>query len=259
LIFVMFLPTSGFVFAADDVTPPVIVHEPVTTGTDGQRIVIEAIITDDVTVAEATLYYRKIGGLLYSAVRMVLCEGCINVYVAAIPASVVTTTGVEYYISATDGNNVATHPAANPDSLPHAIEMIEVNPPPNAVVLSEPSDITENSMKLEWSTNPDEDFVRYEIYQSTSSETHGTLIHSITNKQITSFTVTGLLPDTAYFFTIKVVDIGNSCAYSNQVQAKTTVPSTFPWTWLTAPVLLVMAIAIASIMVRKKTKRVSRK
>ena len=103
LIFVVLLPLSGFVFAANDLTPPMIVHEPVTTGTEGQRIMIEAVITDDVGVAEATLHYRKIGDPTYSTVPMVLCAGCIDVYDVVIPASVVTMMGVEYYISVTDG------------------------------------------------------------------------------------------------------------------------------------------------------------
>jgi len=258
LIFVVFLFLNGVALATDDVTSPVIVHEPVTTGTEGQRIIIEAVITDDVAVAEATLHYREIGDLTYSTVPMELCAECINVYEAVIPASAVTTAGVKYYISATDGTNIATHPATNPDSSPHVIAVIATNQPPSAVVLSEPSEIGENSMKLEWSASPDEDFARYEICQSTSSGTHGTLIHSITNKQITSFTVTGLSPDRTYFFTIKVVDTGNLYTYSNQVQVKTTAPSTFPWTWLTALMVLVMVITIALIVVRKRTKKVSK-
>lgn len=256
LISVVFLFLNVVALATDDVTPPVLVHEPVTTGTESQRIIIEAVITDDVAVAEATLHYRKIGDPTYSTVPMALCAECINVYEAAIPASAVTTTGVEYYISATDGTNVATHPATNPDDSPHVIAVIEANQPPGVIVLSEPSEIGENSIKFEWSASPDEDFARYEIYQSTSSGTYGTLIHSITNKQITSFTVTELSPDTTYFFTIKVVDSGNLYTYSNQVQAKTTAPSTFPWTWLTALVVLVIVTATALSVVRKKTKKI---
>jgi len=242
-----------------DTTPPVIVHEPVTNGTEGQAVLIEAIITDDVAVAEVTLHYRKIGDPTYSTIPMTLCEGCLNVYDGAIPASAVTTAGVEYYISATDGTNTATHPATNPDTSPHVISMIEPNQPPSAVVLNAPSEINENSVKLEWSKSPDEDFARYEIYQSNSSGTYGTSIHSITNKQTTSFTVTELSPDTTYFFTIKVADTGNLFTYSNQAQAKTTAPSTFPWTGLTAIMLLGIGTVIALIIVRKRRKRVSKK
>jgi hypothetical protein len=257
LIFAICFSLEGFTFAADGATPPEIVHEPLTTGTEGQRIIIEAVITGD--VAEATLYYRRIGDLAYSTVPMALCKGCIDVYDAAIPASAVTTAGVEYYISATDGINVAIHPATNPDSSPHVIAMIEANQPPGAVALNEPLEITENSVKLTWASSADEDFARYEIYQSPSWESYGTLIHSITNKHITSFTVTGLLSDTTYFFTMKVVDSGNLFTYSNQVLVKTTRLSTFPWVWLTALVLLVIVVATALITVRKRTRGVSGK
>lgn len=130
VVFVAFLSLNEFVFAADDVTPPVIVHEPVTAGTEGQRIIVEAVITDDAAVAEATLHYRKIGDLTYSTVPMALCAGCIDVYEAAIPASAVTSSGVEYYISATDGTNTATHPATNPSTSPHVIEVTKPNQPP---------------------------------------------------------------------------------------------------------------------------------
>jgi len=242
-----------------DTTPPVIIHEPVVNGTEGQRIIVEAIIRDNVTVTEATLHYRKIADLTYSTVPMVLCVGYTDVYNGVIPASVVTTTGVEYYISATDGTNVATHPATNPESSPHAIVMIEANQPPTAVLLSEPSEIGENSMKLEWSTSPDEDFARYEVYKSTSPENYGTLIHNITNKQITNFTVTELFPGTTYFFRIRVVDTGNLYTWSNQVHANTTATSTFLWTWLTAIVVSVILVAAASFTLGKKTKRVSKK
>ncbi|UCC33335.1 MAG: hypothetical protein JSW53_06105 [Candidatus Bathyarchaeota archaeon] len=124
-ILVALLSLSSFAFAADDISPPIIVHEPVTAGTEGQRILVRAVIMDDIGITGATLYYRRTGDSGFSAVPMVLCDECVDVYEAAIPASAITTAGVEYYISATDGTNVTTHPTSNPESSPHVVGMIE--------------------------------------------------------------------------------------------------------------------------------------
>ncbi|MEE9341635.1 MAG: hypothetical protein V3V21_08280, partial [Thermoplasmata archaeon] len=110
---------------AADTTDPTITHTPVESATADKEVSIEATITDNVGVESATLYYRKQGDATYTSATMSVSG---DTYTATIPASAVTTDGVEYYISATDGVNVATSPATNPTTSPHEIEVTEEAP-----------------------------------------------------------------------------------------------------------------------------------
>lgn len=99
--------------------------------------------------------------------------------------------------------------------------------PPAAVMLNTPTYITYEAVTLDWTKSGEPDFNRYEIYQSTSPGTLGTLIHTITDEATTSCTATALLANTTYYFTVKVVDIGDLHADSNQVEAKTELKTEF--------------------------------
>ena len=206
----------------EDNVPPLITHTPVTTANEEEPISITATITDNVAVTEASLYYRKTAETVYTRVTMTRSG---DTYNGTIPASVVATVGLEYYINATDGTNIATDPATDPTTSPHAIAVENQLPAP--VTLNKPSDITENSMKLTWTENTNDDFNRYEIYQSTSSEKLGTNMHNITDRPTTNVLVAGLSPDTTYYFIVRVVDAGGLYADSDQINA-TTLPDTTP-------------------------------
>jgi len=105
-----------------DTVAPTITHTAVTSAKAGDQITITATITDNVGVQSATLYYRKTGDASYSTVAM---SASGDTYTAVIPASAVTTAGVQYYISATDGTNTATAPAANPTTAPYSVSVTE--------------------------------------------------------------------------------------------------------------------------------------
>ncbi len=98
---------------------PVITHTPVTTLTPGSPITITATIVDNTnSLSAARLYYRKTGQLLYQQVAMTSTGG--SNYQAAIPASYVTTDGIDYYIYAVDNFGVSsTHGTTD---RPHKIE-----------------------------------------------------------------------------------------------------------------------------------------
>ncbi|MBU4190428.1 MAG: hypothetical protein KJ886_05490 [Candidatus Thermoplasmatota archaeon] len=72
----------------------------------------------------ASVFYRITGTTDYIEVAMSNPSG--DNYSADIPASVVTTDGVDYYISATDGVNTATHPSTNPETSPHTITVTQL-------------------------------------------------------------------------------------------------------------------------------------
>lgn len=84
-----------------DGTAPNISHTPVTEGCDGYDIEITAGVTDaEGDPLTVTLYYRITGDPSYDS-DLMTANG--STYTGTIPASYVTTAGVDYYISATDG------------------------------------------------------------------------------------------------------------------------------------------------------------
>ena len=98
-----------------DTTPPVITHLAVPSGQPaGADVPIEALVTDDVSVALVTLHYRPQGTPTWSSVPL---SGTGGVYSGVIPAFAVTEAGVEYYLTAEDTAappNEAVAPAGAP-------------------------------------------------------------------------------------------------------------------------------------------------
>ena len=124
------LRTGGGLYAMEvvapnvviDNTPPTITHTAVTSAYVNETITVTATITDDTSVQSATLYYRVVGNTTYMSVAMAASG---STYTATIPSSDVTTAGVEYYISATDGVNNVTAPLTNPTTSPYMITVTE--------------------------------------------------------------------------------------------------------------------------------------
>lgn len=106
-------PDAG-IWERQDITPPTILHTPVTGAVVGNAVSIEAEVTDDLSgVTSVTLFYRVTGTSLWSSTAMANTGA--DFYAASIPAGSVTTKGVDYYIRAIDGSsNEATHPAGAP-------------------------------------------------------------------------------------------------------------------------------------------------
>ncbi|HWQ30404.1 MAG TPA: CehA/McbA family metallohydrolase [Negativicutes bacterium] len=92
----------------EDVEAPVILHTPVSAGHISQDLAVSAEITDDKQVTAPKLYYRLKGTEAYAGIAM---SAAGNLYSAAIPKSALSTSGIQYYIEATDGINTATSPA----------------------------------------------------------------------------------------------------------------------------------------------------
>jgi len=126
-------------------------------------------------VTKATLHYRKSGEASYIELNMTECESCINTYTAEIPASAVNVAAIEYYITASDGTNTATHPAVDPENNPH---IVWINLYPAAVVLKDPTDVTDNSLKLTWTESTENDFKNYTVFKSNDKESIGSPIYT---------------------------------------------------------------------------------
>ncbi|MBA4389283.1 MAG: hypothetical protein C0404_15030, partial [Verrucomicrobia bacterium] len=85
---------------------PVIVHTPVLSPALGAPLAVQAAITDTTAnVASAKVFYRKTGRLLYSMAPMSNTTG--STYEGIIPASAVTSEGLDYYLKAVDNQGVA--------------------------------------------------------------------------------------------------------------------------------------------------------
>jgi hypothetical protein len=84
---------------------PLIAHTPVTLQPAGQQILVQANIADDDASVTATLNFRRGGESSFTAVAM---SGNGTVFQATIPASAVTSRGVEYFIAAMDVWNAAS-------------------------------------------------------------------------------------------------------------------------------------------------------
>lgn len=95
------------------------------------------------------------------------------------------------------------------------------NQPPTAVMLDNPTEITNNSMRLDWSESVDADFATYDMLLSTNPGLPGSSIAKLTALNQTSFIVTGLFQNTNYYFRIRVTDIGGLSSDSNQVTGRT--------------------------------------
>jgi len=89
------------------------------------------------------------------------------------------------------------------------------------IALNSPINLTKESLTLSWDACLSPEFDRYEVYQSTVSGALGSLIATITGPNNVSYTVTGLSPDTIYYFTVRVVYIDGFYADSDQMFEKT--------------------------------------
>ncbi|HEY3353505.1 MAG TPA: hypothetical protein VGQ83_09670 [Polyangia bacterium] len=114
-------PDTAFSFTVSpgDDQPPVITHTPVGNGQPESRPVPVTATVDDQTGIAANgvkLYYRVAGGTDWTSLTMTQANTS-SPWVQTIPASAVTTAGVDYYIEAKDSapmGNIATHPADAP-------------------------------------------------------------------------------------------------------------------------------------------------
>ena len=86
-----------------DTVKPVMSHNIISTATFGSTVMVQANVTDNISVQSVTLYYRAIGDTSYTSANMVNTSG--STYRASIPASATQPPGVEYHIAATDGSS----------------------------------------------------------------------------------------------------------------------------------------------------------
>ena len=130
-----------------------------------QTLTIGAIITDDVAVTQAKLFYRTSGSAdIYKEASM---SNSSNLYTADIPGSDIAAPGVDFYITASDGTLTRSSPQNNPATYPHQISILPNEAPvishtpvttttagTNVVISANVTDTTDyvNSVKLFYRT-----------------------------------------------------------------------------------------------------------
>ena len=143
-------------FTVLDTTPPTITHTPVTTANINTAVTITATVTDNAAVQSVTLYYRTVGAATFTSIAMTPTVG--DVYSATIPATAVTTAGVEYYILALDtSNNQARAPTTGTYTITVLVATLNVaksHAPPGDSIAYSGSNFTPNTsytLTIDWS------------------------------------------------------------------------------------------------------------
>lgn len=109
---------------------------------------------------------------------------------------------------------------------------------PDAIILENPYDVTDSSMRLNWSQNCNSDFKCYEVHKSQMpnfTPNTNTRVQIIDKSETTSTTVNDLEENTRYYFKIRVNDLGGRHTDSNEVW-ETTTDVTNPRITLTTPI-----------------------
>ena len=94
------VPSGKISIMSKDTMAPDIYHSPVYNATTGSNLIISATVTDNLTISTVRVYYRTVGQTQW---KVAVMNKLNDKYSAIIPASDVTTAGIEYYIEAFDG------------------------------------------------------------------------------------------------------------------------------------------------------------
>ena len=122
--------------------PPNVAHTATTLAQSGQNILIVVSVTDDRGVNKVDLNYRDGGNLNFTSTPMTLTSG--SNYQAVIPANVVTSRGVEYFIIATDMDNGLTR---NPGA-PNGIYSVQIQVTSEAKPIAQPAGSARTAYRL---------------------------------------------------------------------------------------------------------------
>lgn len=145
-------------------TGPVIQHSAVTSATESTDVPITATISPPEDAEEelpitATLAWRTADGGSWETAPMEADDA--SGYAATIPATAVTIVGVDYYLQATFGAEIASHPGAGAES-PHRIVV-------EAAGLSDPApvraryDAVADQVVVSWTPSLTSSFVGYTV------------------------------------------------------------------------------------------------
>lgn len=205
---------------ADTDAPNVVVVSAPTSGGIGQPVDVEARVLDDRTYnsVSATLYYRTLGTGGWTSLTM--DRRVKAIFTAKIPAGAITTAGVEYYVSASDGTTNGYFPKTAP-TIPMSLvgETISDTTAPGV-----PGNPTANGSTFQWGASTG-DVHWYKIYRSMvsgftpSKATFLTYVYKDTSSfQDKDTDFEGIRLNGIYYYRITAVDkSGNESAPTAQL------------------------------------------
>ena len=207
---------------------------------------IPVLITDDVEVVSATLYYRAHGETSFHSSPMEKCGGCVDAYSADINTGIISSDYIEYYIVATDANNQAS----DPEDAPQETHLIEINQPPEQIQIDDPNEVTDKKIVQTWTSCMDEDFDNYTIFISQDPDNIGEPFTSISSRSETTYSAVDLSHKTPYYFTLRTYDQAGRYADSDALEVTTLTPQRI------SPFIIgaMLAVLIAGVYYLGKTR-----
>ena len=156
------VPATCDAGTADRTPPHIVLISPPTSALEGAPVWIEARILDNRSYdnISATLHYRVPGARKWKFMPMARRVNA--VFTAQIPAHAVRASGLEYYVEASDGSNVALFPVSAPAS---ALSLVAC-PSGRASVPASPDSLSTKDQTLSWISSPGAFW--YHIYRSDS-------------------------------------------------------------------------------------------
>lgn len=132
---------------------------PPTSVMAGQPVAIKARLLDNRIdeLLQATMYYRKPGESNWT--KLPMTRKIKAVFTASIPATAIGPEGIQYYITATDGDNESVFPTEAPLQPLSLVQEKAVN----ATALAAPV-IIPNKQAVQWAAVPGADY--YQLYRS---------------------------------------------------------------------------------------------
>jgi hypothetical protein len=155
------VPVTCEAGTADRTPPHIVVISPPTSAPEGAPVWVEARILENRSYdsISATLHHRVPGARKWKSMPMT--RRVKAVFTAQIPAREVTASGLEYYIEASDGSNLALFPVSAP-AMP--ISLVTCTTAGRASVPASPNLLSAKDQTLSWTPSPGAFW--YRIYRS---------------------------------------------------------------------------------------------
>ncbi|GEM_PF-3196775 len=202
---------------------PLITHSPITVLQIGQNIVISATVTDTTNqVNKVTLYYRKVGQLVYQTNTQTFEQPNVQ-FTATIPGEVVTSNGIQYYLSAED--EVGTFSTFGTPDQPYTAIMSEefILGPDNVESLAGTTHtVSVTAVNKAGNPVPNQNMI-FNVFEGPSVGSTGTAVTDANGQAVFSYTV-GECAGTDKIQARFVESGGNVVTFSNPV-SRTTVPT----------------------------------
>ena len=144
----------GGVCRYGDVTPPELIHSPITDEQPSEQpVLILTSIVDNKDICSAEIQYRLEGSFEYNTAELNHHVG--DLWLGQIPPHDVVPGVLGYYISVTDGRNITTHPYSSPVNSPHRFYVYDSVPPMASISIASTSGSISDTLDIHVSITVD--------------------------------------------------------------------------------------------------------